>query len=277
MISDALAAHQPDACPEPEQLAAFIDGTLAPAERTPVEQHLVACGDCRDIVAETIAERPPDTVQRPRRAVFKWVAAGGGLVAAAASVLLMLRGPDQQLHVSEMAPLVRIVGAHRSIEPRLVGFPYAPPPVATRGPADTASYELAARADQIREEIAGRTGDPANAARGVAYLLMGRPDDAVKWLELASSSASATPAMWNDLAAAYLARGAAGDAGRALAAADRAAAGDPALLEASFNRALALNALGRHVDAAEAWNAYLSRDSHSGWTAEARDHLARGR
>jgi hypothetical protein len=275
MITEAPGALRADACPEPERLASYIDGTLAPAERTILDHHLVACAECRDIVADTMAATPSLVDARRRSPVVKWIAAAGGLVAAAATFVVMLRTPAPRLHVSEMAPLVSIVGAHRPLEPRLAEFPYAPTPVVTRGPAEAANFELAARADQIREEIAGRTGDPANAARGVLYLLLGKPDDAVKWLELASSSPSVTPQMWSDLAAAYLARGAAGDFERALAAADRAVTAKPDMLEGSFNRALALEALGRRADAAAAWNAYLSHDSASAWAAEARDHLAR--
>src|SRR5213079_535730 len=148
MTTDAPIALPADGCPEPEQLAAFIDGGLPPAERTAVERHLFACEDCRGIVADTVATPALIPAARPARTLAKWIAAGGGLVAAAAALVLMLGAPGEHLYVSEMAPLVRVVSAHRAVESRLAGFPYAPPPVVTRGAADTAANaELAARAD----------------------------------------------------------------------------------------------------------------------------------
>ena len=49
---------------------------------------------------------------------------------------------------------------------------------------------------------------------------------------------------------------------------------DGSLLEALFNRALALEAL--HLDGARAaWQAYIDRDSASAWAEEARDRLSK--
>jgi hypothetical protein len=271
MTTQAPKAHI-DPCPEPEQLAAYVDFRLPPAERTDIDQHLVSCADCREVVTDTIASLPSEPVRR--RPLVKWTAAGGALVAAAASVVLLMRTPDSPMHVPEMASLLTVSGAARPIEARLSWFPYAPAPVITRGPAEAGHLELAARANQIREKLAARTGDSVSAARGVLDLIAGRPDDAVKSLESATSGAGTSAAMWNDLAAAYLTRGRSGDFERAAAAAERATNLEPTQLEAWFNRALALEALGRRADAAAAWNAYLAHDGGSAWAAEAREHLA---
>jgi anti-sigma factor RsiW len=37
-------------CLEPEQLAAYVDGKLTPAERTIIEHHLAECIQCRRVM-----------------------------------------------------------------------------------------------------------------------------------------------------------------------------------------------------------------------------------
>src|SRR5262245_15997523 len=123
MTTEAPVALRADACPEPEQLAAYIDGTLAPAERTTVERHLVDCADCRDVVGETVVtvKQFPHVVDvKPSR--WKWVAAGGGVLAAAAAVLLVVQvqGPRSG-EIPELTRLAQAVGQERVIEPRLTG------------------------------------------------------------------------------------------------------------------------------------------------------------
>ena len=44
-----------DACPDPETLAAYVDGMLDPAARAGVEAHAADCRDCREILADTAA------------------------------------------------------------------------------------------------------------------------------------------------------------------------------------------------------------------------------
>ena len=55
--------------------------------------------------------------------------------------------------------------------------------------------------------------------------------------------------------------------------AERAVKADPALVEASFNRACALERLSLRDEARRAWQDYLKVDGSSGWAAEARDRL----
>ena len=42
------------ACPDPEALAAYIDGGVADSERAVLEAHLVGCDDCRFLIAQAI-------------------------------------------------------------------------------------------------------------------------------------------------------------------------------------------------------------------------------
>jgi len=275
MSTAAPAAPRADACPEPEQLAAFIDGGLPPVERTTVERHLTWCGECRDIVGDAFAERPASAPAR--RPIWGRLAVAGGLVAAAAAVVLVVRsqGPSPY-YVPEMSALVKVETSRRPTEGRISGgFRYAPPPIVTRGPGDTQNQQLAATAAEVRTRIADRTGAVAEAARGVTFLLTGEPTPAVTALERATADPSASPRMWSDLAAAWLARGESGDAERALTAAERAIAGDSSLVEARYNRALALERLQRTSDALDAWRQYAAAEKDAGWAAEAQRHIAR--
>jgi anti-sigma factor RsiW len=299
MSTEAPRALRADACPDPEQLAAFIDGTLAPAERTQVETHLLDCADCRDIVAGSVevlhelddksqpvpiavpAASPAPTpvvpmpVPRPQRVKW-WVGAAAALAAAAAVVIVVgLRQPSPY-YVPEMAQLIAVRADIRAIEPRLTGgFAYALPPPVTRGAPASRNLELTATAERVRGEIGQRVGPDVDAARGVSSLIAGDTDRAVESLELATSSGSPTAQMFSDLAAAYLERGRSDDLQRALSASDRSLRMNAILHEAAFNRALTLERLGRNADALQAWREYASRETNAQWVTEAQRHIER--
>jgi tetratricopeptide (TPR) repeat protein len=65
------------------------------------------------------------------------------------------------------------------------------------------------------------------------------------------------------------------DLGRALEEFTKAAELDAGLLEALFNRSLALQELGLQRQAKESWTLYLQKDPSSQWAEEARRNLAR--
>jgi len=278
MTTDAAAALVAGPCPDPEQLAAYLDGTSGRADRLQVERHLLDCPDCREIIAGTVAYQAEHGVPAiPKRRYPARIAAVGA-IAAAALLFLVLRLPSRApvYYLSEMAPLVRVEAATRPIEPRLAGpFRYAAPPARTRGAADAGDLQFTATAQSVRDRIASRTGGAADAARGVTDLVRGDRDNAIAALERATAGPDATAAMFSDMAAAYLERGSRDDLPRALAAAQRAIALDPSLAAARFNRALALERLNRVAEARDAWRAYVSSETDAGWTAEARQHLAR--
>lgn len=41
-------------CPGAEDLAAWLDGRLSPAERARVEIHLAGCEECREVTAQIV-------------------------------------------------------------------------------------------------------------------------------------------------------------------------------------------------------------------------------
>src|SRR5687767_6337952 len=137
MTTDTPHSGRPDACPDAELLAAYVDGTLTPAERTKIEMHLIECAECRDVVGGAVAltEVIPAPIRvTPRR---RWLAAAGALVAAAAAALIIIRMQrPSPYYVPEMADLVMAANRQdrRMTEGRLSPpFEYGAPPGALRG------------------------------------------------------------------------------------------------------------------------------------------------
>jgi tetratricopeptide (TPR) repeat protein len=275
------------ACPDAEELAEYVEGRLSGRARAHVEVHLADCEMCRDVVAETLrlgGEAVAAGTVLPFWRQPKMRAVGGGVLALAASLLLLVQVQPQLNPFRAPTPyeeLVASVGTSRTIEPRLSGgFAYAPLAPVTRGgggsPSSTDFQTRAAEADLRNRANADPT--PINLHRwGVGLLMIGDFDDAITQLDRAASGLSEA-AVQNDLAAAYLARsraeGSADDSEKALAAADRAIALEPSSAEAHFNRALALEQLERREPAVAAWRTYLGIESKGGWAEEARRHVS---
>ena len=130
-ISEFMAAtHDHDGCPDPEEIAAFLDGTLSAARRRRLTRHLASCERCYEVFAgaadflEDSSEpamlpaeprRPFEPVPasrepgpRGRRAaparyrVWRWSAAAAlAALLAVAAGLLLVRWRDQQLLSTE--------------------------------------------------------------------------------------------------------------------------------------------------------------------------------
>jgi CHAT domain-containing protein len=290
-------------CPDPEALAAFVDQGSSAAEHVQVEAHLAACDDCRLLVARILETqsavqgadaagwRPVRSGDPRRAAAFsrKHVVWGTASLVAAAAVLAVAVtvGVDPSAYWrslragSKLADLAAAVGDERTIEPRLTGgFHYGPLRAAVRSGGSSAArdhWTLYAAAGRIREVADRDPSAPNLHALGLAHLVLGQYDEAVRALEDAVSEDPDQPRYQSDLSAAYLARARQldrpDDLPRALGATERAVKGDERLLEARFNRALALEALFLEDQARQAWEDYLARDSSSGWANDARSHL----
>jgi CHAT domain-containing protein len=211
----------------------------------------------------------------------QWIAAAGSFIyvaivfAAAVSFLLPLRSRS-----SAQAPMAALVAASspegRTVEPRLSGgFPWAPFRSVTRGGSSN-DHALAAAIGTTIAKVSGDTTPGSRHAAGVAELLGSQPRDAVASLT-AVAKESNEPAIWSDLAAAYLVTASRYEEPEllsdALAASDRALAIDPQFTEALFNRSLIIERIGLKDDARDAWKRYLNSDSTSSWAGEAREHL----
>jgi hypothetical protein len=289
MTSDVHIPPRPGACPDPETLAAFIDGGLSAADRRTLEAHLGDCADCRDVVGDTIAfQAQGQTAQVvPFRRPWLIYPLGTALLAAAAALLIVVRmDRTSGARAPEMADLVAALGTARPIEARLSGgFAYGNPPTTTRSATEaTVSPDLQIAAGQAQKKLQADRSVENLHAFGASQLLLGRFDAAVDALNEAATAgasrgAASLRAVNTDLAAAYLARGRAQDRPddfvHALDAADSANRATSAPTpESLFNRALALEALHLRDQARAAWQDYLKRDEKSGWADEARRHLA---
>lgn len=273
-------------CPDPELLAAFVDGRLARGERAAIERHLAECDACREVLAETV-RLTGDASGRVVHGRFgrRAVAVGGGALALAASLLLVVWMQPGLLRFGAPTPyeeLVAAVGTNRTIEGRLTGgFQYGPLRSPTRGSVDLFrdNYQVLAAAARIRNAAYASATSQNQHALGAVQLVLGEYNAAVTTLETAAAEEPSNARFQNDVAAAYLTRAARldrpEDYPRALSAAERAVRLDPELDEALFNRAVALEALSLREQAIEAWRAVLERDPESGWAAEARQRLQR--
>ncbi len=278
-------------CIDDDTLAAFVDGRLTPAERAQVEAHVATCDDCYTLLAEVLhtaddleAELPDTLNQRVASAADvinapvaaeppvrqrKALIAAGSFLALAASAIFFLSRPANPL-----APLVEIVGSERlTIARPTGGFAYG----AIRSPlrAGNAQGRLDVQAEEgrLREKAAAGTTSDVHAY-GVAQLVAGHTAGSILTLEAAAAAAPNVAAYHSDVGAAYLTRlleqGEARDGAAALASLDRALALDRGSREALFNKGLVLAALGRSVEATDAWNRYLAVDADSPWAGEAR-------
>jgi anti-sigma factor RsiW len=285
---------------DPETLAAYVDGRLPPEARASVEAVIAADPDHYEWLVATLravdqpepvtarpSSPPPAVVAsvQPRRGRAAILAVG--LLATAAALAWLLvpvrhDGPSPSA-AGAAAGLVAAIGEERYFDARLTGgFKYGPLRPVMRGPGDASnvSLEVLAAAGVLQQAAIADVSIARLQAWGAAQLLIGDFDGAVTTLAQAAARADAPAGVHSDLAAALFTRGvrrgASDDITAALAAADLAIAGSsPALEEALFNRALALERLGR-PEAVEAWRRAAEGGVDPGWAGEARRRATAG-
>jgi len=275
--------------PDAERLAEYAEDLLNGGLRAEIEQHLADCAECRAAVIETTEFLHSTLATADAAKVIPFfnrkrlIGVAAGLAAAAALVLAVRATlPDRFFGPRggrpELQELIAAVANEptRLAEGRLSGgFKYAPPPAPTRGAGDAnVATRVRIAAARLEEEVRERPTPGARAALGVADLAVGDLDGAVRSLEFAAALEPSDAQYQNDLAVACIARarrrGAASDWASALEAAERAVAANPALVEAWFNRALAIEAVRSADEAKHAWKDYFDRDSSSDWARERR-------
>lgn len=276
-----------DMHPSDETLAAWVDGRLAPAERETVVEHLAACADCRDVVMAATEFREQEAQQ-----------AGGGTVvrpafgvrllwplAAAAMLALVFLSTPLRYEVFGRTPAA-LVEAAAGLERRpglgrlSGGFAYADvsDPARGHGAANPAA------GTPLAEVVAQNENAMFPNARTAAVTAMLLADElpeldaaVARFQELAAkASGRDRDLLESDLAAALIARGSwksdPADFARAFQLADGAWKRNRSA-EAAWNRAIALQRLGRSSDALLAWKDYLAIDPSSPWAAEAKQHM----
>jgi tetratricopeptide (TPR) repeat protein len=283
--------------PDAEQLAEYADGLLRGEAATDIERHLVECAECRAVVANTMdlllagtGAHVAETTSSVRVVPFRsrrWVTGVVAGLAAAAAIALVVRverpawlfGPRTDR--PELQELIAALANEptRPVEGRLSGgFRYAPPPSFSRSPGDRqASPDVRIAAGEIEKRA--NDGDALRhlASLGAAYLALDDIEDAIRVLQAAATESPTSAPLSSDLSVAYLARWErtrrSEDLEKSLRAAEQALASDPTMAEAEFNRALALEQLGRTESATAAWRTYLATDARSPWAEEARRRL----
>ena len=296
-------------CPSTAELAAFLAGRLADGRAAEVRAHLADCEDCYEVVTEAAVFEEEEGAagsaggasaapvagaialeskpvpgpagagkllahRTPRRGApwVRWAAIAAALVVAAGSAAWWWqarRGGVDALYAAATDPRPGTV--------RLSGAPYQEPePVLRGGAEETPRWKLLAAAERVREQAAADPSARNLHALGIANLLLGEGDAAVEQLERARRADPLDGRIASDLGAALIHRGLAADRPEDIAAGLDVliAKADAAVtLDDRFNRALALDHLGRRAAAIAEWERYLELDRESAWAAEARERL----
>ena len=263
-MSDAAQSS----CPSASELAAFVEGKLTDRALALVEAHAADCSECSSAIASAVEFLDAEREHDMGAARWWWVAA---------ALLTALSIPAISWYAGKMTPLRRLqrlaAEAHvRAGEGRLEGFAHEPFDARRSAEPHAMDFSLRAEAARLAESPAN---DPrALHAKGVSSLLTG---DAVAARRLLQSAVQRDPldgSAWNDLAAAELA-GDSGSAAAALAAANRALAIEQGLNAAYFNRAIALERLGRRDEAVREYRRVRRLEPSSGWAVEATARIVR--
>ncbi len=257
-----MAGTAPHACPPPEVLGAYIEGKVDTSARKDIQSHLASCPECLFVIRETAGhlaedEGAAENEEEARIPSRQWaIAAAAALAAASVLVWYVEATRDPLTRLRQLAA----VAPSRPIEGYVDSLPYR---AYSASRSDSENDDVALRLEA--ERLAGMAGTDARAshARAVALLVLHREREAVSLFERAAGLAPRHPNYWSDLAAARLAAARAsgnGEALEAILAADRALALDPRFAAAHFNRALALERLGRDGDAIAAYDRFLILD-----------------
>ncbi len=281
-----MTEHTHQSCLSAEDLAAFVDQRMSPAERARAEAHIATCDVCTEALAEmafAMAANPSVRVidPHPKPAPRRWWVIGGGLAAIAAAVLIAVTVKNVGFGRGrpELRELIAAASQERPTTGRLAGLPWAPPRSVARSGSNEVMLtpEASIAIAHAEQAVAAHRDVGTLTAFAVAHALNGRLDDSVRALDECTVIDPASATSWSDLAAALLSRstvdGHADDVGRALESANTALRLDPQSAEARFNKALALEQLKLHDQAIDAWTQYLAIDASSPWAAEARQHI----
>jgi hypothetical protein len=268
--------------PEPEALAAFLEGNLTDQELTTMIDHLSFCEDCRsqiggvaeferenEAAGSGVAEKS-DRFRLPMR----WL--------PVAAMVVLVVGGMVTIYNRYNDPLRQLQGPTRKIEARLTRIDYAPYPGPNRGgkvqPAEDgvpgpSEIDEYAHLNNIQKLKQKATADPSvkNLHRlALGYLATGDAGKAAETLSTALERAPGDPDLLSDLAAARVALM---EYQLAVDASALALEHNPSLAPAAFNQALALGWLDKPKEAIAAWEKYLKLDSSSQWAEEAKNHI----
>jgi tetratricopeptide (TPR) repeat protein len=267
----------PRGCPDPTLLALYAEGTIDSEARRELECHVSGCAECPLVIAETVrflrventkaAGSDPET----RSKKWWWLVAAMVALCIPASVWRISREHDPLQRVRRLANGL----AERPVEGQLVGLHHAP----FSRPRTTAARDRDVRLRAEVERFADQDAREPHMlhAHGIALLATGSPKQAVEILSRGVRSDNGNAAMWNDLAVAHIALAAVTERsqlGSALRATERAIALAPWMSSPHFNRAVALEHLGRRDEALHEYRRVAALESESAWADEAERRIA---
>jgi CHAT domain-containing protein len=185
-------------------------------------------------------------------------------------------------NTDELAELRSIYSQARPTETRISEFGYAPLSQLRGEPEASEKSRLRRIENSLIEATEKRPNAQTHHALGVFFLTQQKYPDAVKEFESALKFAGRSAKIHNDLGAAHfeLSKTVARDRkleelAQSLEEFTKATELDSNLLEALFNKSLALQELELPRQAKESWTLYLQKDPSSPWADEARKNLAR--
>ncbi|HJW95673.1 MAG TPA: CHAT domain-containing protein [Thermoanaerobaculia bacterium] len=268
--------------PSDETLAAFIDGRLDDVTRRRVIEHMTTCDECYAVYLAATEMQSVSAAPPPRRRRMSGTFLAATLTMSIAAVLILVLFTPLG-HFFTATPLVAAAGKmpYRTIEGRLSGgFAWKPlreiprdKPVDVQHDPD--KWDLLKAGVDAKDKLREKPTPENLHAVGASHLLLGNFDEAIAALKSASEQRPHNADFANDLAAAYLARGAYKDRQKDFADAFEVVTKAWALKkspEIAWTRAVTLEHL--HLpDARTAWNDYLALDPSSQWSDEAREHL----
>lgn len=204
----------------------------------------------------------PLPLRRRQPSWSRWMA--GGVAAAAAGVVLMLSLPGAKSDLADVE-----IGVRASEGRPAHGFGYAPF-VPVRGEeVDPASDHSALEGRLVAQRTRNRA--EADSQLTALYLLRGADGDQAR-ARVVLEARSPSAARENDRGVLLLSSQLPEPA---LAAFEKALRTEPGMKVALFNRAVALEALGRDQEAIDAWELYLQKSGKEadGWVKEAGQRL----
>jgi tetratricopeptide (TPR) repeat protein len=181
----------------------------------------------------------------------------------------------------ELAELRSIYQQSRPTETRISEFGYAPLTQLRGGPESADKNRLRRIENNLIEATEKNPNAQTRHALGVFYLTQQEYQKAIKEFEAALKFAD-NAKIHNDLGSAHFERAKTEpeekrleDLAQSLEEFTKATKLDDNLLEALFNKSLALQELRMPREAKDSWTLYLQKDSSSPWADEARKNLTR--
>jgi tetratricopeptide (TPR) repeat protein len=196
---------------------------------------------------------------------------------AVASLIIYL---GRRNNADELAELRSIYQTARPTESRISQFNYAPLSQLRGAPQPAEASRLRRIENSLIENSEKRPTAETHHARGIFDLTQGKYGDAIKEFEAASKLEPNSARIHNDLGVAHfeLSKTVAREKRleeleQSLEEFTKATELDPNLLEALFNKSLALQELRLSREARKSWSLYLQKDPSSPWADEARKNL----